>query len=583
MKKFLKITINILVLSFIVAFGYRLFMNSQNNELDVGCISDYSTQLNTMNLSCDVSDIGETISSEHPLTLSLYNDDDELLFEQELVNGENTILFDFLEFNTLYQISIDGYNYIQKEYVSSNFFEHVFSTISEGTIIPELTINEIEKTDLTYGFDIELVDIDSIVISILVELYSEFDSLLYSETLSNFDNMEFEYEGLSSETNYYIKVSALFTINDLGQTANVIATKPFTTLRTLLAPSAVISNVVSDSNQLDFNLLLDDEDSTEITYLVELVNPDGTVLNSLIPVTPDISFDISMITGDYLINIKSSYTLLGVTYTDIVILTFNIYNDDYSNFFYIPTLSIVDTSEPLSDYDDYANYLYTYLNEGIEEFTIDCAAPVDCAELVNNPIYNTIPFGISNILHPYYDIKQLAYSFNDTRLKIITTTGYTDEDKILINQELNNILNTIIDDTMNDYDKILTIHDYIVNSVEYDVSCLDNPPTCDNDHTAIGIFFDYNAVCEGYAHAMDIMLRALQIPSFRLSSETHQWNVVSLDGLWYHVDPTWDDPVTHNGQDILSHDYFLITTAELNALDTTNAHDYNIDLINFVE
>jgi transglutaminase/protease-like cytokinesis protein 3 len=82
---------------------------------------------------------------------------------------------------------------------------------------------------------------------------------------------------------------------------------------------------------------------------------------------------------------------------------------------------------------------------------------------------------------------------------------------------------------------------------------------------------------------MDIFLRALRIPSFRLSSETHQWNVVYYNDKWYHLDATWDDPVTHNGSDILTHTYFLITTEELHILDDSDAHVYSTVYADFIE
>ncbi len=583
MSKFFKIVLNILVLSLISVFVYNILVNDKNNELEVTCISDYVAELNEMNLTCDVLDSGETISNDHPLTIYLYDADEVLLYEQTLSNGENIILFDFLDYNTLYQISIDGYNFIQKEYISNNYFEYVFSTISEGINIPTFILNEVSKSDLTYGFEIELTDIDSIVISILIELYNVDDSLLYNETVTDLENMEFTYEGLASETEYYIKVTALYKINDFNNTAVVVEDYPFTTLRTLLIPSAEISNVINDLTTLSFDLSLNDEDSTNVTYTVELLNLDGSLLDSLVPETTNVLFDVSAITGDYKITVKSSYLFMDITYTDIEILSFNIYNNDYSNFFIIPTLSIVDTSQPLSDYDDYANYIYSYLNEGVSEFTINCTAPVDCTELVNNSLYLGIPFGISNLLHPYYDIRHIGYSFTTTTIVFTTLVNYTQEEIIEVNQAINNILNSIITDEMDDNDKILAIHDYIINTSEYDLDCLENNATCDNDHTAIGILFDYNAVCEGYAHAMDIMLRALKIPSFRLNSDTHQWNVVYYDGGWYHVDPTWDDPITQNGTDKLIHDYFLITTEELNILDTTDAHDFSTEFVDFIE
>lgn len=131
--------------------------------------------------------------------------------------------------------------------------------------------------------------------------------------------------------------------------------------------------------------------------------------------------------------------------------------------------------------------------------------------------------------------------------------------------------------------KILAVHDYIVNLSVYDTACYDNALTCDNDHNAYGILFDQNGVCEGYAHAMDITLRAMRIPSIRISSDTHQWNGVYVDGSWLHLDATWDDPVSSGGEDILSHDYFLISSSTLSTLDTSESHTYDHSYLTFMD
>lgn len=57
---------------------------------------------------------------------------------------------------------------------------------------------------------------------------------------------------------------------------------------------------------------------------------------------------------------------------------------------------------------------------------------------------------------------------------------------------------------------------------------------------------------------MAIFLNRLGIVNYRVTNDTHTWNAVYLNNVWYHLDVTWDDPI--NSEDILSHDYFLITT-----------------------
>ena len=73
---------------------------------------------------------------------------------------------------------------------------------------------------------------------------------------------------------------------------------------------------------------------------------------------------------------------------------------------------------------------------------------------------------------------------------------------------------------------------------------------------------------------MAIFLNKIGIPNYKISGEDHVWNLVYLDGKWLHLDLTWDDPVTSNGENILLDKFFLITTDELKALNT-GYHDFN--------
>ena len=45
--------------------------------------------------------------------------------------------------------------------------------------------------------------------------------------------------------------------------------------------------------------------------------------------------------------------------------------------------------------------------------------------------------------------------------------------------------------------------------------------------------------------------------------QNHVWNALKLNDGWYHLDLTWDDPITTTGQNLLEYHYFLITTNEL--------------------
>ena len=57
-------------------------------------------------------------------------------------------------------------------------------------------------------------------------------------------------------------------------------------------------------------------------------------------------------------------------------------------------------------------------------------------------------------------------------------------------------------------------------------------------------------------------------------SQNHMWNVVCIDGKYYHLDLTWDDPVLEKGGNVIQHDYFNVTDAQIAATHSgyTNAN-----------
>ena len=66
---------------------------------------------------------------------------------------------------------------------------------------------------------------------------------------------------------------------------------------------------------------------------------------------------------------------------------------------------------------------------------------------------------------------------------------------------------------------------------------------------------------------MSIFLNKLGIENYKISNKTHIWNLVHINGVWRHLDSTWDDPVSNNNYN--RDTYFLITTEELSKLKLT--------------
>lgn len=97
------------------------------------------------------------------------------------------------------------------------------------------------------------------------------------------------------------------------------------------------------------------------------------------------------------------------------------------------------------------------------------------------------------------------------------------------------------------YYQIREIHDFIVENTEYDETVSKS-----NIYNIYGTLINKEAVCEGYAKTFKYILDKLDIPCIiacgigqnsKGQTESHAWNYVKLNDVWYAVDVTWDDPV----------------------------------------
>lgn len=115
-----------------------------------------------------------------------------------------------------------------------------------------------------------------------------------------------------------------------------------------------------------------------------------------------------------------------------------------------------------------------------------------------------------------------------------------------------------------EYENIKLVHDYLVESIEYDETL-----SQDNIYNIHGALINKKSVCEGYAESFKYLMDALEIPCIIVSgratnsqgeTENHAWNYVQIDGIWYGIDCTWDDPIIAGPQvfsNLYRYKYFL--------------------------
>ena len=229
---------------------------------------------------------------------------------------------------------------------------------------------------------------------------------------------------------------------------------------------------------------------------------------------------------------------------------------------------------------DLKNIYYTIVNNGWKEFTFYCPSEyVECLEDVKK-ISNDqdLLTHLNNYVHPYNGFSNVKTVISETGDITVSINYFYSEDQIKkINQQVDKIYNEIITNDMDTYTKILTIHDYIINNTKYDIERNNNGNSIYHSYIAYGPLLEGYATCNGYTDAMALFLEKMNIPNFKVAmtpeknsdTEGHVWNAVYLNNQWFHLDLTWDDPVSNDGTDYLQHKYFLITTSQLEEADTS--------------
>jgi len=160
----------------------------------------------------------------------------------------------------------------------------------------------------------------------------------------------------------------------------------------------------------------------------------------------------------------------------------------------------------------------------------------------------------------------LGYTVSLTFSAVYRTT--VKQEKTL-DTKIGSVLKALDLEDATDYKKVKAIHNYIIKRTSYDQTL--------KKHTAYNALISKSSVCEGYALAAYRMFTDARIECRIITGiaggGSHAWNIVKVNGKWYNIDLTWDDPITSNGEQVLRYDYFLKNKKEFS--DHTRASEYN--------
>lgn len=150
-----------------------------------------------------------------------------------------------------------------------------------------------------------------------------------------------------------------------------------------------------------------------------------------------------------------------------------------------------------------------------------------------------------------------------------------------VTKKVNNIVKNLNlkSSSLNDYQKVRAIYDYIMSIIEYDYYHYETDQSYNYMYTTYEALNSGFAVCQAYAtlfyrlcEEAGISARVICGNDDSSGNPTHGWNIVKIGKYYYNLDATWDDA------DTPTHIYFLknmedFTDHQRNAVNAGTAFD----------
>lgn len=227
-----------------------------------------------------------------------------------------------------------------------------------------------------------------------------------------------------------------------------------------------------------------------------------------------------------------------------------------------------------------AGQIYTALKKHEASASVTCTNLRNNTSIVSDIYFEVVQNTDAGLLVNGHSLSGGSVSGNTVTFPItylITdNTEYKTELKFA-NEKIDSILANV-DPNWKDYEKALYLHDYLAAYCDYDYTTYSDSDEEYLKHTTYGMLKRDKAVCDGYASLYSVLLNRLGMQSTKVTSSAlgHAWNLIKVDGSWYHVDVTHDDVFHNNHPGIVLHDNFIKTSDEMYNGSSHAATDYSL-------
>ena len=176
----------------------------------------------------------------------------------------------------------------------------------------------------------------------------------------------------------------------------------------------------------------------------------------------------------------------------------------------------------------------------------------------------------SSVPMAYDEETGIVYGFAATYLDV----GDVTEARQLLYSMINELV-TYGSSFSSDFDKVLAIHDEIIKRYQYWTLRDGETEYHVNTSNAYSFAKYGEATCQAYSQLFNVVMKRLGINTTFCNNSNHQWSMVELNGKWYHIDLTWDDPIFDNGANYRKaiHKYFLVSDSTMESDPWDSSHE----------